>query len=270
MGLILCESVKAGNPFYISVLNLHIYSFEELCYIIYENPILITLEIVNDALVNFIENELKIEQLATNIKKRIANGAKPEEILIYIIEYCDLYNNTESINYRNSIARLKKMTDWELLKYRGDYMFYIGKYNLSKEYYLEILKNDIKADNGFIGSVYHNLGVSYANLFLYEEAYSALKTAYELIPDSAILMEIYFLKKIFHKDDENNRDDMKLFNYELLKECENTFQAAINGVGESAKLNEVEALFNVEDRNLQKKLIGECIDNWKKEYRNMK
>lgn len=270
MGLILCESMEVKHPLYINVLNLNIYSFEELCYIIYENPILITLDIVNDELVNFIENELKIEQLSINIKKRIANGAKPEDILIYIIEYCDLYNNTEAINFRNSIAGLKKMTEWELLKYRGDYMFYIGKYDLSKEYYLQILKNDAKLENGFLGSVYHNIGVTYANLFLYEEAYYALKKSYELIADETVLMEIYFLKKIFHRDNDNNTEDMSLFNFELIKDCENTFQAAINGVGQSNKLSEVEDIFNIEDKSLQKKRISEYIDNWKKEYRNMR
>lgn len=270
MGLILCEPMEVAHPFYIKVLNLNIYSFEELCYIIYENPILITLDIVNDDLVEFIENELKIEQLSTNIKKRMVNGAKPEDILIYIIEYCDLYNNTESINFRNSISRLKKMPESELLKYQGDYMFYIGKYNLSKEYYMQILKSDTKLENSFLGSIYHNIGVTYANLFLYKEAYNALKKSYELNSDETVLMEIYFLKKIFYRDDDNNLEDMSLFNFELIKECENTFQAAINGVGESGKLNEVEDIFNIEDKSLQKKRISKCIGDWKKEYRNMR
>ena len=64
MGLILCENLRTKNPFRIEVLSLNVYSFEELCYIIYENPILVTEGIVSDELVDFIENELGITTLA--------------------------------------------------------------------------------------------------------------------------------------------------------------------------------------------------------------
>lgn len=97
MGLILCEPVKAKNPFHIDVLSLDIYSYEELCYIIFENPILVTEGIVSDTLFDFIRNELNLENLADNLSKKKSNGVDDEDILVYIIDSCDLYNNAESL-----------------------------------------------------------------------------------------------------------------------------------------------------------------------------
>lgn len=274
MGLILCDFTVPENPLYIDALSLNIYSFEELCYLIYENPILVTEGIVNDKLVNFIENELQITALASSIKKKRNSGGRDDEILISIIEYCDLYNNSEAISFRNALTKLKKMTDAELLKLRADYMFYIGKYGLSKKYYLAILDLENKPESVFLGSVYHNLGVDYANLFLYEEAHGALKKAYELTSDDGILMEIYFLNKVFQKEniDSIEKDEALkgLFKSELIAECENNFNIAVNGVREGAKLQKIQNIFKTENKSVRKKLIGEYIDRWKKEYRNMK
>ena len=77
MGLISCENLRTKNPFHIEVLSLNIYSFEELCYIIYENPILVTEGIVSDELVDFIENELSLGTLAESIKRKRSNGVFP-------------------------------------------------------------------------------------------------------------------------------------------------------------------------------------------------
>ena len=40
MVLIVCEHSEVVHPLYITELNIHVYSLEELLYVIYENPIL--------------------------------------------------------------------------------------------------------------------------------------------------------------------------------------------------------------------------------------
>ena len=270
MGLILCEPVKAKNPFHIDVLSLDIYSYEELCYIIFENPILVTEGIVSDTLFDFIRNELNLENLADNLSKKKSNGVDDEDILVYIIDSCDLYNNAESITFRNTVGKLKKMAVWEVGKQRADYMFYIGKYDPAKKYYLEILGMEKKADNSFIGSVYHNLGVVYANLFLYEEAYEALKKSYELTNNEHILTELYFLKRIFDPSDKMKKDDMSgMLKPEMLSEAGKAFDIAVDGVSESERVKNIESIFMVEDKDKKKKLIGEYITGLKTDYRNM-
>jgi len=272
MGLILCESVTAKNPFHIDVLSLDIYSYEELCYIIFENPILVTEGIVSETLIDFLRNELGLSALADSLRRKMSNGTDDEDILVYIIDSCGLYNNAESIIFRNVMGKIKKMAIWEVTKQRADYMFYIGKYDLAKKYYMEILEMDTKADEGFTGSVHHNLGVVYANFFLYDEAFEALKKSYELTNDEAILMEIYFLKRIFASSDEAKDEDRmsELLKPELIGEAKKSFDIALEGVGESEMIKKIESIFAEENKNEKKKLIGEYIASLKVDYRNMK
>ena len=271
MGLILCEALKVKKPFHIEVLSLDIHSYEELCYIIFENPILVTEGIVSDTLVEFIRDELNLEVLADNVKRKMSNGTADEDILVYIIDSCSLYNNAETIIFRNVMGKIKKMAVHEVAKQRADYMFYIGKYDLAKKYYLEILDMDTKAENGFIGGVYHNLGVIYANLFLYEEASDALKKSYELTNDDVILMEIYFLKRIFTASYEENDEEMsKLLKAGLAGEAKKAFDIALEGVGESERIKNINSIFETEDTARKKKVLDDYIADLKADYRNMK
>ena len=271
MGLILCEALKVKKPFNIEVLSLNIHSYEELCYIIFENPILVTEGIVSDTLVEFIRDDLNLEVLADNVKRKMSNGTADEDILVYIIDSCSLYNNAEKIIFRNAMGKIKKMAVHEVDKQRADYMFYIGKYELAKTYYLEILDMDTKAENGFIGSVYHNLGVIYANLFLYEEALDALKKSYELTNDDVILMEIYFLKRIFISSYEENDEEMsQLLKADLAGEAKKAFDIALEGVGESERMKNINSIFEMEDTVRKKKVLGDYIAGLKADYRNMK
>ena len=272
MGLILCEALKVKKPFHIEVLSLDIHSYEELCYIIFENPILVTEGIVSDTLVEFIRDELNLEVLADNVKRKMSNGTADEDVLVYIIDSCSLYNNAETIIFRNVMGKIKKMAVHEVAKQRADYMFYIVKYYLAKKYYLEILDMDTKAENGFIGSVYHNLGVIYANLFLYEEALDALKKSYELTSDDVILMEIYFLKRIFTAsyEEENDEEMSKLLKADLAGEAKKAFDIALEGIGESERIKYINSIFETEDTARKKKVLDDYIADLKADYRNMK
>ena len=190
----------------------------------------------------------------------MSNGTADEDVLVYIIDSCSLYNNAETIIFRNVMGKIKKMAVHEVAKQRADYMFYIGKYYLAKKYYLEILDMDTKAENGFIGSVYHNLGVIYANLFLYEEALDA------------ILMEIYFLKRIFTAsyEEENDEEMSKLLKADLAGEAKKAFDIALEGVGESERIKNINSIFETEDTTRKKKVLDDYIADLKADYRNMK
>ena len=64
--------------------------------------------------------------------------------------------------------------------------------------------------------------------FLYEEASDALKKSYELTNDDVILMEIYFLKRIFISsyEEENDEEMGKLLKIDLAGEAGKAFDIA--------------------------------------------
>ena len=54
MSLILCRQEPVKHPFYFEGLGVHLYSSQELCYVIYQNPLLVLDHFVDEHLIEFI------------------------------------------------------------------------------------------------------------------------------------------------------------------------------------------------------------------------
>ena len=81
MSLLLCRQEPVKNPFYIEVLDIHIFSSQELCYVIFNHPLLVMDEFVDSALFDFIRQDLGLGTLADRMEKLMETGSRPEEIL---------------------------------------------------------------------------------------------------------------------------------------------------------------------------------------------
>ena len=71
MSLLLCRREKVKHPFYIEVLGIHIYSSQELCYVIYHHPLLVMNDFVDASLFFFVKNELGLGFLAGRMEKLV-------------------------------------------------------------------------------------------------------------------------------------------------------------------------------------------------------
>ena len=60
MSLILCRYEPVKHPYFIERLGIHIMSSQELCYILYNHPLLAMDGFIDQALIQFIEEELEI------------------------------------------------------------------------------------------------------------------------------------------------------------------------------------------------------------------
>ena len=76
MSLLLCRRERVKHPFYIEVLGIHIYSSQELCYVIYHHPLLVMNDFADASLFSFIKNELGLGFLAGRLEKLIEEGGK--------------------------------------------------------------------------------------------------------------------------------------------------------------------------------------------------
>ena len=75
MSLRLCRSEKVKNPYYVSFLGMHLYSSQELAYVIYHYPLLVMDCLVNERLLDFLREELNIDVYKRQIKN-IFTGIK--------------------------------------------------------------------------------------------------------------------------------------------------------------------------------------------------
>ena len=181
-GLILCRTKEAKNPYYISNLDLHIYSLEELCYYIYNNIYLIGIDLVNVKLIEFIREDVEETTLADRLQFLLDRKAGLGEMVLTILKYVDYYTPAEIEKIRGILETLNTQNVYERLKARADSFMKNECFYSAIRNYSNII--DGPRDNTlpglFYANVWHNMGVAFARLFLFEQAGKCFDTAYQL------------------------------------------------------------------------------------------
>ena len=136
MGLILCHENQALRPYYIDDLGIHIYTIEQLCYCIYEYPLIAADGFVTRSLLDFITSELHL-YLRTE-------GIREDDLLISILGICDYYTSAEVDRFRTRMQELRKLKRAAFLKEKGDFLFGLHKYGKAIKTYMKFLKTYIK------------------------------------------------------------------------------------------------------------------------------
>lgn len=108
MSLILCRQEPVRHPFYIERLGVHIASSQELCYVIYQNPLLVLDGFVDDRLIEFIRSELGLSFLAGKLEAWQRSGESQDELPIVILQECCYYTAKEIAAYRMKLAAFRK------------------------------------------------------------------------------------------------------------------------------------------------------------------
>ena len=180
-GLRICRYQTAERPFFLKRISVNIYTMEELCYYIYHNFALIDDTLMNEELFQWIETQIGQPRLAGILRQNVAGGAsyrKLASLLLDITDYCSkeqlhsLFTNMDVKNTKPGSQMLKSIGDRLLENHK--YAKAIREYNSI----LHLRTRDPQT-NEFLGSVYHNMGVAYARLFLYDQAVKCFAAAYE-------------------------------------------------------------------------------------------
>ncbi len=185
-GLRICKYKAASSGFFIKRISVNIYTMEELCYYIYHNFPLIDDSIMNEELFSWLETELALPRFAGIMRQNVAAGAsyrKLASVLLDLVNYCSkeelrkLFSQLDVQNTKPGSQMLKSVGDRMLENQK--YVKAIREYNSI----LQLRSRDNQTDE-FLGSVYHNMGVAFAQLFLYDHAAKCFAAAYEKNEDS--------------------------------------------------------------------------------------
>ena len=109
MSLLLCRREPVKHPLYIEVLGIHIYSSQELCYVICNHPLLVMDGFVGKALYSFVKNELGMGFVAGRMEKLSETGSRPEEALYLFLTECDYCTEKESQRFRQTAAAYRSL-----------------------------------------------------------------------------------------------------------------------------------------------------------------
>ena len=172
----LCEDQMARRPLMVNA-GINLYSFEELCYYLYQNVESVEESFFNELLCQWLAEELDRQELSQQLLEGLEQEKSGCWCLEQILNEGGFYN-IEQMNAVLQIAEsMEKKTPVQRAKLRGDRFLKSAKYQEALLEYLKALEQE--SDLFFQGQVWHNLGIVYARQFLFAPAAECFKRAYE-------------------------------------------------------------------------------------------
>lgn len=269
MSLILCRHEPVKHPYYIERLGIHISSSQELCYVIYNNPLLAMGGLVNDNLIEFIRTELDMEFLAGKLEAHKRSGEDKDEMIFIILQECYYYSGREINKFRQKLSAYRKMSAAEFTKETADFYFRLRQYGTAVVYYEKILEDwRLKSlSDEFTAKIWNNIGASYAGIFWFEKAMSAYDMSYNFHKSKDTLKKIYLLTLIHPELKVKERYEALITPGEK-RQWKEELEKQRSEASEDGKVKELEAIF---EKDPIKRLngAGNLLTKWKQEYRKM-
>lgn len=269
MSVILCRKEKVSHPFFIENLGIHVYTSQELCYAIYNHPLIALDGFIDQNLVDFIREELGMGYAALKLERWMKSGENQDELLFLFLQECNYYTTQEIGRLRQKVAALRKMPPLEYAKAKADYLFGFKQYGRAIAGYEKILESYLaqKADDFFIGKIYNNLGACYARIFQFDRALAAYDKAYGKLKDLSILEKIYHLS-LLSPDVALKERYQTIVTEEVRAAWDEDFKKAEDAAEHSPQLEELENLFR-KDSVKRAEGARQMLETWKQEYRGM-
>lgn len=178
--VIVCEARQAVIPYVFVNTKVEVYSYEELCFYIYNNGALLYEEQFQGKLVQWLKSELEMEELANKIMEKLAANAAFIDILVAILSAGNYYETAEIHQFIDKQELLGLLPEEEKIKLKADSFLMYKRILKAISLYDEILRReDAVEDKRLIGDVYHNKGVALAKNMELTKAKQCFLKAYE-------------------------------------------------------------------------------------------
>ena len=269
MSLLLCRQEPVPSPYFIEELGIHIYSSQELCYIIYHHPLLVMEDFVNQNLAEFLRTGLCMPFLAERIEKWLDSRGPSDELLFLILSECAYYTPQEQARYRQTISNLRKLPEDEYAKRRADYYYSLNLFGKAVSMYEKILEpgRESRLSGDFKSRIWNNIAACYAKLFCYQKAMYAYDCAWNEKNDRIYLKRMYFLTRLEPELTMKERYS-EVLNKEETKQWDEELEAIRKEAEEASAVTRIRQIF---EKDPIKRLAeaGELVNNWKYQYRKM-
>lgn len=204
MRVSVCVGNYAKEPYRIPGLELNVFSMEELCYCIKENAFLLDLSLLDDGLLDWIERECGLGELADRLHPLVHRRGQLSEFAAAILRYVGFYGEETIQETEQALKKGAGLSGIEKRKNQVDYLVRKKKYRSALRGYDELLQNWQEEEAGsmtkpapdFQAEIWHNKGVAYAGLMLYESAAECFRQAYGLSGDEAYCVDYLAAKRM--------------------------------------------------------------------------
>lgn len=188
MRVSVCVGEYAKTPYHIPGLEMNVFSMEELCYCMKENAFLLDLSLLNDGLLNWIEQECGLRELARALHPFVHRKGSLSTFVVTILRYVGLYEEACVEETEQALKRGAGLSGIEKRKRQVDYLVEKKKYQSAIKGYEELLRKWREMEKegvaipaaDCLASLWHNKGVACVGLMYYERAAECFLQAYEL------------------------------------------------------------------------------------------
>lgn len=202
MRVSVCVGNYAKEPYRVPGLEMNVFSMEELCYCMKENAFLLDLSLLDDGLLDWIERECGLGELADRLHPLVHRRGQLSEFAVAILRYVGFYDEEAIQETEQALKKGAGLSGIEKRKNQVDYLVRKKKYRSALRGYDELLQNwqtqeaEAKPAPDFQAEIWHNKGVAYAGLMLYEGAAECFRQAYELSGDEAYCVDYLAAKRM--------------------------------------------------------------------------
>jgi tetratricopeptide (TPR) repeat protein len=248
-------------------LGVHLYSSQELAYVIFNHPLLVMEDFIDDNLLDFLKNELNLGFLALKIERFLRGGGHTDDALAMILSESDYYTAAEVGRFRQLLSNFRSRHPAEYGKVKADELFSMRQYRRAEELYRQILDTpaDNVVDDAFLGKIWFNLGSCYARMFQMDKSADAFERSYFRTGQKAALEQLVLLTMLDSRLTPGERI-LAQVDEEMHTRCEERLKEARENALQAACVQELEQLFS---RDCIKRREGETrlIEQWKNDYR---
>lgn len=181
MRVSVCVGDYATIPYSIPGLEMQVYCMEELCFCLRENAFLLDLSLLDDKLVNWINTECGLKDLAEALSAMVLKQGSLSAFVSLILRYVGLYDADVIYGLETQLKESSGLSGIEKKKNQIDYLVQKHKYWAAVQRYDELLQGwQEEAGSRVKAAVLHNKGVALTGLMEYGSAAECFREAYEL------------------------------------------------------------------------------------------
>ena len=178
--ILLCTGKYAKNPYYFENVCVNVYCVEELCYLFASNPFMIDESVMDKELVKWLDQECGLGELSHQLLNLLHRGSTPGIFVNTIMSYVN-YCVSEEIKKIDEVLQSNVgLNDYEKQKKQADFLLKNCRYKLAIEEYENLSRQLPDTESALRPSIYHNMGVAYTGMFMFEMAARSFKRAYDM------------------------------------------------------------------------------------------
>ena len=204
MGFDLCQVKRADKPYYIESISTNIYTIEELCFYLYENVCLIDQTIVNEALCDWLRDELGLKKLYRQLYEQLERQDGIAYFVMPIFREIGYLSPERMRQMQERLSKLEVQPEDVRQKLKGDYLVKCGMYGNAMHEYYQILgrKGPGKLGTQFYAEIWNNLGCAYARLFQFEDAADCFFRAWKQVKTKEMMRKYVSVLPLYLKEDQ--------------------------------------------------------------------